>query len=369
MIESIHSKHILLETGPNYRMVIISDIHGHASVLKDLLNKINLKTDDYLVILGDFINKGPESLEVLTFLTSFSHRPRTYILKGNHESFITTHIQSEVKFKDMMTILKTEPYGLILHDMAKHMNFDLYNGDDSECFRQLLLKNFKEEFEFLDSRPILLENESFILVHAGYDKEFCPERDEGQLLKYDFYNDHSPVHDKTVIVGHWPASNLRTDIMTNLPFFNDEKNLITIDGGLGVKSSGELNAFIITSEEGGISYDNMQSNTFEERVITHAMKLPEEELISVTYPHFDIEILESDHRYTSCRHVHSGKVFSVFNSLLYEEEGKNWIKTNYINRFFNLSEGDKVEICNVFDDCIQVKYNNEFGWILPLSIR
>ncbi|GAB6110143.1 metallophosphoesterase [Fusibacter bizertensis] len=365
----MQNKHIRLATGCDYRLVIISDIHAHETVFQDLLKKVNLNEDDYLVILGDFINKGPENMAVLKLVMSLNKRKRTYILKGNHEGFVISSVQSEVEFAEMLAFLKQDPYELILHDMAKVIEFDLYNCQNSEIFRQALLQHFEEELDFIATRPVLLENESFILVHGGYEKEFCPERDEIKLLKYDFFNEKSPVQDKTIIVGHWPACNLRNDIMTNLPFFNNEKKIITIDGGLGVKSSGELNAFIITSKDGDVSYEVIQSNNYVERVVTKTIKLPEEELIFINYPHFDIEILERGPQFTKCRHLHSGKICSVFNSLLYKEGDKDYINTVYINRFFNPSLGDKVEICKIYEDCVHVKYNDEFGWILPAQIE
>lgn len=366
MKTTIHShKHIQLQTGPDYRLVIISDIHGHAALLSDLLEKIALKEEDYLVVLGDFVNRGPENLPVVALLMELANRPRTFIMKGNHESFVTTYVQSQENFKDMLAFLKEDPYVLILHEMAKKLDIDLYSCEDPEYLRQALLENFAAELSFMDLRPLIFENETFLCVHAGYEPSFSLEADEGKLLKYDFYDAQSPVQEKTVIVGHWPSSNLRSDHMTNLPFFNTEKNIITIDGGLGVKDSGELNALIITSVKGDIRYETLQANSFKTQTISQPMTLPVEDCIFVNYPHFDIELIEKGPTFTLCKHVNSGKTLSVFNSLVYEEEGKNRIKTSYINRFFNLPEGEEVEVCQVFEDCVLVKHQNEFGWVLP----
>ena len=40
-----------------YRCIVISDIHSHLDRFKELLKKVNYTNDDYLVILGDFIEK------------------------------------------------------------------------------------------------------------------------------------------------------------------------------------------------------------------------------------------------------------------------------------------------------------------------
>ncbi|MBN2794317.1 MAG: hypothetical protein JXR88_02840 [Clostridia bacterium] len=176
------------------------------------------------------------------------------------------------------------------------------------------------------------------------------------------------MHAKTVIVGHWPASDLRTNIHYNLPHYNDHKNVITIDGGLGVKSSGELNAFIITKKNNSITYNVIQSNIFEEKEIVKGFEFPKETLTFVNYPHFDIEVLEVGERFTLCKHLHTGNIISVFNSLIEKVEDQHSLKTIYINKFFNLKPGDKVELCKAFEDCIHVKSGGEFGWVLPEQI-
>lgn len=359
------NKHIQLKMGPDYRLVIISDIHAHAAVFSDLLEKVALRDEDYLVILGDFVNRGPENMAVLGLLKTLADRPRTFIMKGNHESFVTTYVQSQENFKDMLAFLKEDPYVTVLHEMAKILDIDLYSCEDPESLRLALMEHFSEDLDFMDARPLIFENESLICVHAGYDPSFSIEADENKLLKYDFFDEQSPVHDKTVVVGHWPTSNLRRNQMTNLPYFNTEKNIITLDGGLGVKSSGELNALIILSTGGEIRYESLQANTFRPQTILKPMSLPVEELIFVNYPHFEIEVIEKGQVFTQCKHLHSGMTLSVFNSLLKEEKGKVEIKTSYINRFFNLSEGDEVEVCQRFEDCILVKFGDEFGWVLP----
>lgn len=362
-------KHIKIDTGKNYRLIVISDIHAHADVFENLLKKIDINEDDYLVILGDFINKGPQNLKTLRAVMAIADRPRTYIMKGNHEEFVTYFLNNKDEFVRMMGFLKNDPYELVLHDMAKELKFDLYSCEDHEYFRKLILENYKEECRFMSERPIIFENDDFILVHGGYDKSICLETNEKGFLKYDNYNELSPIHNKTVIVGHWPASNLRTDIQSNMPYFNKEKSIITIDGGMGVKSAGEINGFIISSNEGNIDYEVIQSNSFEKKSIVKKIEFKEEDLIFVSYPHFDIEVLEKGEKMTTCKHVHSGKVFSVFNSLLYkEDDDKTYISVNYINRFLNIDEGEHVEVTEKYDDCVHVKYKGEFGWILPEQI-
>ncbi len=147
-----------------------------------------------------------------------------------------------------------------------------------------MLANFKDEFEFMHTLPVILFADDFIFVHGGYDEDVDIALDEGKLLKFDNYNELSSINKSKVIVGHWPTANMRSDVNTNVPLFNDEKNIISIDGGIGVKTSGELNALIIEKKNGDINIDYIQENHFIRKVIKESHTFREEEKFLSTIP-------------------------------------------------------------------------------------
>lgn len=65
----------------------IGDIHGQADLLDALLGELPRRPDDYTVYLGDYINRGPSSREVVDrLLQEYDRAPeRTVLLWGNHE--------------------------------------------------------------------------------------------------------------------------------------------------------------------------------------------------------------------------------------------------------------------------------------------
>lgn len=201
------------------------------------------------------------------------------------------------------------------------------------------------------------------MVHGGYDIDFDLETDQHRFLKFDDYNTKSRVNDKTTIVGHWPACLLRQDQLTNLPYFNHEKNIIFIDGGMGVKKTCELNALIIKKIHGTITYDCIQANDFEKKYITHELRFQSEPLLHISYPHYAFDILEKGQELTRCRHKHSQQEFSIINDLivLYEDQ---WMPTvDYVNQFFNLPLKTPVEVCDHYGLYTMVKYKDQYGWI------
>ncbi len=76
----------------------MSDVHGHIDNLFQLLKKLNYTQDDILVIVGDLIEKGPDSLRTLRYIMELSERENVYISMGNvdlHRYEILTGMSEE----------------------------------------------------------------------------------------------------------------------------------------------------------------------------------------------------------------------------------------------------------------------------------
>ena len=71
------------------RLVAIGDIHGCVHTLKDLLNRVSYSSQtDTLVFIGDYIDRGYFSYEVVSMLIKLQHqigKDKVVCLRGNHE--------------------------------------------------------------------------------------------------------------------------------------------------------------------------------------------------------------------------------------------------------------------------------------------
>lgn len=65
----------------NGRLIAVGDIHGCHKEFEDLLDKLDLRKDDRLVLLGDLISRGPDSGKVV----ELARKHATVSLLGNHE--------------------------------------------------------------------------------------------------------------------------------------------------------------------------------------------------------------------------------------------------------------------------------------------
>ncbi|MEE2662750.1 MAG: metallophosphoesterase family protein [Myxococcota bacterium] len=64
----------------------VADIHGELEKLEELLELLPLVQGDRLIMLGDYIDRGPDSCGVIEYLIEFAERWPCSFLLGNHES-------------------------------------------------------------------------------------------------------------------------------------------------------------------------------------------------------------------------------------------------------------------------------------------
>jgi serine/threonine protein phosphatase 1 len=134
------------------RIFAIGDIHGYLNKLQELMEKIDPDpAQDAIVFLGDYIDRGPRSREVVEYVLdikkAFEH---TVFLMGNHEFM----------FMDYLTYRK-EPWTFLLNGGVETIHSYGLTGDDPES------KMPQEHMAFFNSLRPYYETDSYIFVHAG----------------------------------------------------------------------------------------------------------------------------------------------------------------------------------------------------------
>src|SRR6185503_9037651 len=70
------------------RVIAIGDIHGCAAALRTLIEAIDPQPDDTLIPLGDCVDRGPDSREVIDELLALRERCQLIPVLGNHEEMM-----------------------------------------------------------------------------------------------------------------------------------------------------------------------------------------------------------------------------------------------------------------------------------------
>jgi serine/threonine protein phosphatase 1 len=93
----------------NGRIIAIGDIHGCHQEFAELLGMLELTKDDRLILLGDLVNRGPDSCKVIDLARAHN----ALSLLGNHElrllEYRRTKDESLIKETDLDTHTKLRP--------------------------------------------------------------------------------------------------------------------------------------------------------------------------------------------------------------------------------------------------------------------
>ena len=81
----------------NNRLIAIGDIHGEIDKLNELLKQLAPQKDDTIVFLGDYIDRGLNSKEVIERLITLSEETNCIFLKGNHEDLLLKMLQTRAE--------------------------------------------------------------------------------------------------------------------------------------------------------------------------------------------------------------------------------------------------------------------------------
>lgn len=173
------------------RLIAIGDIHGHAALLKRLLRKVEPSTADQFVFLGDYVDRGPESPQVLERLIAFAEEfPRSVFLRGNHEQMLLDARDEATRQQRKPAVFDGILSRLFQEQPLEIHNF-LANGGNatvSAYGRQLQLDNPlqilrqmpEEHIDFIQRTPLYYQREPYFFVHAGVDPHLSLEAEAGR---------------------------------------------------------------------------------------------------------------------------------------------------------------------------------------------
>lgn len=173
---------------PSGRLLAIGDIHGCFGKLSALVEQVAPGQDDRVIFLGDYIDRGSQSRQVLEFLIDFRARfPATVYLRGNHEQML-------------LDARGGDPYAVALY---------LQNGGLAtlDCYGGGFDRLPSEHLAFIGGLPCLHEEQSFVFAHAGLRPEMAIDRQSERDLLWIRDSFLSSTYDwgKVVVHGHTPS--------------------------------------------------------------------------------------------------------------------------------------------------------------------
>jgi serine/threonine protein phosphatase 1 len=185
------------------RTLAIGDIHGCARALDTLLQAARPKVKDQLVFLGDYIDRGPASREVIQFLEGLRKVCSPIFLRGNHEEMI-------------LDALRDSTQSMLWQSCGGSETLESYGVDWLDRNPDLATALPREHWEFLERTARFFENERHIFVHACLDSDLDMNEQPDWLLYWESFDVIRPHKSgKQVICGH---SHQRSGKINNVGF-------------------------------------------------------------------------------------------------------------------------------------------------------
>jgi serine/threonine protein phosphatase 1 len=207
---------VLTENRP---IIAIGDVHGCLFSLKRLIEKINPEHDEQFVFLGDFIDRGDHSSEVIDYLIELGSKYSCHYIMGNHELMYLQYLENQ------------NPQRLLTKGREKTMKSHRNSNN---------LNLSERHVAFFRSCRYFIETDNYFFAHGGLDPElsisdnlryYKPEEFCWQQVHMhtSFRESQNYKWEKTLVCAHTPV---RKPVITD--------RLIAIDTGCIYKKNPQL---------------------------------------------------------------------------------------------------------------------------------
>ncbi|WP_265519652.1 metallophosphoesterase [Nitratireductor luteus] len=201
---------------PDMPIYAIGDVHGCLEQLLELEAKIALDADvlpgrKLIVMLGDYVDRGPASSQVLDHLNEQPPEGFERIcLAGNHEALMLAYLEGRC---DLSQWLEFGADATLLSYGIDPVRLSQVYGETSQIDAIIRKTIPRAHIAFLRTLPVLVETPELILVHAGFRPDVPLDRQtDGQLvsIRSAFY-ERAHLLKRIVIHGHTPVSKPRLE--------------------------------------------------------------------------------------------------------------------------------------------------------------
>ena len=196
---------------PGLRIYAIGDIHGRLDLVHKLSRLIaedldKSKPDNSLaVFLGDYIDRGPASNEVIELLNGGSGIcDRQVFLRGNHEDVLLDFLENPMAMAGWSQFGGFET----LFSYGVQLKLPIGVADYPSLQRQFAEKLPEKHLAFLKATQISFESGGYFFVHAGV-RPGVPlasqKREDLLWIRDEFLLSRRPA-ELTVVHGHTPVA-------------------------------------------------------------------------------------------------------------------------------------------------------------------
>lgn len=348
-----------LRIPPGRRIIAISDIHGNLPYLQGLLKKLRFDRDDILIIDGDFLEKGPDSLGTLRYIMRLAEGGNVHTVCGNCDGWADVFRMPPEADERLLSYMLYKKSGL-LWEMCNSAGIDPFELEGLSCCKRELFNAFTDEWRFLSRLPHAIETKNYVFTHAAMrDDKPLAEQSADELMRCEAFMNTGRSFDKWVIVGHYPVVLYGKDRVCANPIVDREHRIVSIDGGCVLKDDGQLNALTIpwdgSDDFGFVYYDPFPTR----RVLSDQAE--GERSYYIRWGDSRVQVLQRGEEFSRCRHVRTGYEMDILTKYLFSDGEFTDCNdcTDYVPR---LRRGDIVSLVETTSRGYFIKINGLSGW-------
>ena len=221
------------------RVYAVGDIHGRADLFIALIEAIEVDNrergpaETTVVLLGDLVDRGPDSVNVLTLAREWQRFRNVRILAGNHEEMFLRSIEDIDMLRHFLRHGGRETL------LSYGMDRKWYSRASIEELHARMIELVPQaDLDFIAGFEDMVTIGDYVFVHAGIEPGIPLDKQQVSKLRWirEPFLSHREAFDGVVIHGH---------TITDMP--EDQGNRIGID--TGAYNTGRLTALVLDGHE------------------------------------------------------------------------------------------------------------------------
>lgn len=221
------------------RVYAIGDVHGRLDLLREMSRAIEEReaelsaAETLVILLGDLVDRGPDSAGVLRFARDWQARANVRILAGNHEEMFLKSFENADILRHFLRHGGKETL------LSFGMSWSAYASATVEKVREMMAEVVPaEDRAFIEGLEDKIALGDYLFVHAGIEPDTPIEDQKTADLRWirEPFLSHAQPHEALVVHGH---------TITDEPVDND----IRIGVDTGAYASGRLTALVLEGSD------------------------------------------------------------------------------------------------------------------------
>lgn len=186
------------------RLYAIGDIHGRVDLLERIARAIEEddasrdEADTTIILLGDLIDRGPDSAAVIAMAREWQKRRKVRILSGNHEEMFLLSFYKLAAFRNFVRIGGRET-------VLSYVDKSAFQAAGLEEAQQLMIEAVpREDREFLHGFETMIRVGDYLFVHAGINPDLELEHQQAADCRWirEPFLSHNGDFGCVVVHGH-----------------------------------------------------------------------------------------------------------------------------------------------------------------------